>query len=170
LPEGGAFLLAELGAETDAEANAKAHALLAAASRFPGAPTGRVCSIEEAPRLWRIRESALGATVFVPGEPHGWEGWEDAAVAPEKLGSYLRETFDLMHEFDYRSPMYGHFGQGCVHMRINFDLESETGIRKFRAFLDQATEIVIAHGGSLSGEHGDGQARAALLPKMFGPE
>jgi Fe-S oxidoreductase len=75
-----------------------------------------------------------------------------------------------MNEFGYRSPMYGHFGEGCVHLRINFDLESEPGIRKFRAFLDQATDIVIAHGGSISGEHGDGQARATLLPKMFGPE
>ena len=75
-----------------------------------------------------------------------------------------------MKEYGYRSPMYGHFGQGCVHLRINFDLESEAGIRNFREFLDRATDIVIAHGGSLSGEHGDGQARAALLPKMFGPE
>jgi len=168
LPEGGAFLLAEFGAETDAEA--KAHALLAAASRLPGSPTGRVCTLEEAPRLWRIRESALGSTVFVPGEPHGWEGWEDAAVAPEKLGSYLRQLWALMKDYGYRSPMYGHFGQGCVHTRINFDLESEPGIRKFRAFLDDATDLVIAHGGSLSGEHGDGRARAALLPKMFGSD
>jgi FAD/FMN-containing dehydrogenase/Fe-S oxidoreductase len=170
LPEGGAFLLAEFGAETDQEAEAKAHALLAASSRFPGSPTGRVCTLEEAPRLWRIRESALGSTVFVPGEPHGWEGWEDAAVAPEKLGSYLRQLWALMKNYGYRSPMYGHFGQGCVHTRINFDLESEPGIRKFRAFLDQAADLVIAHGGSLSGEHGDGRARAALLPKMFGSD
>ncbi len=170
LPEGGAFLLAEFGAESDAEADAQAHALLAAASRFPGNPTGRVCTLEEAPRLWRIRESALGSTVFVPGEPHGWEGWEDAAVAPEKLGSYLRQLWALMKTYNYRSPMYGHFGQGCVHTRINFDLESEPGIRKFRAFLDDATDLVLAHGGSLSGEHGDGRARAALLPKMFGDD
>jgi FAD/FMN-containing dehydrogenase/Fe-S oxidoreductase len=170
LPEGGAFLLTEFGAETDEEAEAKAHALLAASSRFPGSPTGRVCTLEEAPRLWHIRESALGSTVFVPGEPHGWEGWEDAAVPPDQLGSYLRQLWALMKTYGYRSPMYGHFGQGCVHTRINFDLESEPGIRKFRAFLDDATDIVIAHGGSLSGEHGDGRARAALLPKMFGPD
>ncbi len=138
--------------------------------KLPGAPTGRVCTPGEAARIWRIRESALGSTVFVPGEPHGWEGWEDAAVAPEQLGSYLRQLWALMKNYDYRSPMYGHFGQGCVHTRINFDLESEPGIRKFRAFLDEATDIVIAHGGSLSGEHGDGRARAALLPKMFGPD
>jgi Fe-S oxidoreductase len=170
LPAGGGFLLAEFGAESDAEAEAKARGLAAVAAGLPGAPTSRVCTPAEAARIWHIRESALGATVFVPGEPHGWEGWEDAAVAPEKLGSYLRQIFALMRTFDYRSPMYGHFGQGCVHLRINFDLESTDGIRKFRAFLDQAADIVIAHGGSLSGEHGDGQARGALLPKMFGPE
>jgi FAD/FMN-containing dehydrogenase/Fe-S oxidoreductase len=170
LPNGGAFLLAEFGAESDDEAEAQAHDLLSSASRLPGSPTGRVYTPDEAARIWRVRESALGSTVFVPGEPHGWEGWEDAAVAPERLGSYLRQLWALMKEYGYRSPMYGHFGQGCVHTRINFDLESEPGIRKFRAFLDQATDIVIAHGGSISGEHGDGQARGALLPKMFGPE
>jgi FAD/FMN-containing dehydrogenase/Fe-S oxidoreductase len=170
LPQGGAFLLTEFGAETDEEAEAKALALLAASSQFPGSPTGRVCTLEEAPRLWHIRESALGSTVFVPGEPHGWEGWEDAGVPPEQLGSYLRQLWAVMKDYGYRSPMYGHFGQGCVHTRINFDLESEPGIRKFRAFLDDATDIVIAHGGSISGEHGDGRARAALLPKMFGPD
>ncbi len=170
LPPGGAFLLAEFGAETNPEAEAKARALIGTASKLPGSPTGRLCTVEEAASIWRVRESALGATVFVPGEPHGWEGWEDAAVAPERLGSYLRQLFALMGEYGYRSPMYGHFGQGCVHTRINFDLESEGGIRKFREFLDRATDIVIAHGGSISGEHGDGQARGALLPKMFGPE
>ena len=170
LPPGGAFLLAEFGAETNEEAEAKARDLLAVASQLPGSPTGRVCAPDEAARIWHIRESALGATVFVPGEPHGWEGWEDAAVPPEQLGSYLRQLWALMKDYGYRSPMYGHFGQGCVHTRINFDLETEPGIRKFRAFLDQATDIVIAHGGSISGEHGDGQARGALLPKMFGPE
>ncbi|HEX3661259.1 MAG TPA: FAD-linked oxidase C-terminal domain-containing protein [Acidobacteriaceae bacterium] len=170
LPPGGAFLLAEFGAESDAEAEAKARDLIAIAARLPGSPAGRICSPEEAARIWRVRESALGATVFVPGEPHGWEGWEDAAVPPVQLGSYLRQLFALMGEFGYRSPMYGHFGQGCVHTRINFDLESDAGIRKFRTFIDRAADIVIAHGGSLSGEHGDGQARGALLPKMFGAE
>ena len=170
LPAGSGFLLAEFGAESDAEAEAKARELLAVAAKLPGAPTGRLCTPGEAVRIWHIRESALGATVFVPGEPHGWEGWEDAGVPPEKLGSYLRAIFALMRSYGYRSPMYGHFGQGCVHLRINFDLESAEGIRKFRAFLDEAADIVIAHGGSLSGEHGDGQARGALLPKMFGPD
>jgi FAD/FMN-containing dehydrogenase/Fe-S oxidoreductase len=170
LPPGNGHLLVELGAWTSDEANARVDSLMTAAARMPVVPVARAYSVEEARRVWRVRESALGATVYVPGEPHGWEGWEDAAVPPEKLGSYLRDIFGLMREYGYRSPMYGHFGQGCVHTRINFDLESDVGIRNFREFLDRAADIVIEHGGSLSGEHGDGQARAALLPKMFGSE
>ena len=75
-----------------------------------------------------------------------------------------------MREYNYDSPLYGHFGEGCVHMRIDFDLQTEPGIQQFREFIDRATDIVVAHGGSISGEHGDGQSRGALLPKMFGPE
>jgi FAD/FMN-containing dehydrogenase/Fe-S oxidoreductase len=171
LPEGGGFLLCEFGAETEAEAEDRANAFLRASRAFRTAPShGRLYSSADAGRIWYVRESALGAMVFVPGEPHGWEGWEDAAVPPERLGSYLRAITALMKNYGYRSPLYGHFGQGCVHSRVNFDLESEPGIRKFRAFIEDAADIVIAHGGSLSGEHGDGQARGALLPKMFGPE
>ena len=170
LPSGKGHLLVELGAWSAQEVDAQVDALMSAVSGMDVVPVARAYSLEEAKRVWRVRESALGATVYVPGEPHGWEGWEDSAVAPEKLGSFLRQTFGLMQEYGYRSPMYGHFGQGCVHLRINFDLESEAGIRNFREFLDRAADIVIEHGGSLSGEHGDGQARAALLPKMFGPE
>ena len=170
LPSGNGHLLVELGAWSQEEADEQVMALLDATPAMPVIPSVRAYTPEEARRVWRVRESALGATVYVPGEPHGWEGWEDAAVPPEQLGSYLRQIFALMKQYGYRSPMYGHFGQGCVHLRINFDLESEAGILMFREFLDRASDIVIAHGGSLSGEHGDGQARAALLPKMFGPE
>jgi FAD/FMN-containing dehydrogenase/Fe-S oxidoreductase len=171
LPEGGGFLLVEFGAESNEDAEAKAREFVAASAGFPAPPlSGRVYEPADAARIWHVRESALGAMVFVPGEPHGWEGWEDAAVPPEKLGSYLREFTALMREYGYRSPLYGHFGQGCVHSRINFDLESQPGIRKFREFVERAADVVLAHGGSLSGEHGDGQARGALLPKMFGPE
>ncbi len=170
LPPGHSFLLVEFGASSDEEVEAHARRFVEAVSRLDVRPSTKLCSTTEAPRIWFVRESALGATVFVPGEPHGWEGWEDAAVPPEKLGSYLRQLFALMGEYGYRSPMYGHFGQGCVHLRINFDLESAEGIRKFREFIDRAADIVIAHGGSISGEHGDGKARSVLLPKMFGPE
>ncbi|HEX3472391.1 MAG TPA: FAD-binding and (Fe-S)-binding domain-containing protein [Silvibacterium sp.] len=170
LPPGNGLLLVEFGASSEVEVELHAEAFMAEVAKLSSRPSARLYSTADAARIWYVRESALGATVFVPGEPHGWEGWEDAAVPPEKLGSYLRQLFALMGEYGYRSPMYGHFGQGCVHLRINFDLESAPGIRAFREFIDRAADIVIAHGGSLSGEHGDGKARSALLPKMFGPE
>ncbi|HVC91840.1 MAG TPA: FAD-binding and (Fe-S)-binding domain-containing protein [Acidobacteriaceae bacterium] len=170
LPDGGGHLLAEFGADSIEEATAQAIAMIDAYKKISAAPHARLYSQSEAKRVWKVRESGLGATVFVPGEPIGWEGWEDSAVPPEKLGSYLRRLMDAARRYGYRSPLYGHFGQGCVHMRFNFDLESEEGIRKYRIFIDEAADIVLAHGGSLSGEHGDGQSRAALLPKMFGPE
>ena len=170
LPKGRGFLLCEFGADSPDEADAQVEEFTAAAGRFSCTPSVRFYSQAEAARVWHVRESALGANVFVPGKPQGWEGWEDSAVPPERLGSYLREIYKLLGQYGYTTPMYGHFGQGCVHLRITFDLETEPGIRKFREFLDQAADIVLAHGGSFSGEHGDGQSRAALLPKMFGPE
>ncbi len=170
LPEGHGHLLVEFGGWGAEEAAAKAEALVVACRRLTPMPTARIYSAGEARRVWHVRESALGATVFVPGEPHGWEGWEDSAVPVDRLGGYLRELAVVLERYGYRTPLYGHFGQGCVHMRMNFDLESAAGIQKFRGFLDDATDVVLRHGGSISGEHGDGQARAALLPKMFGLE
>jgi len=170
LPPGGGFLLVEMGAWNAAEAQSKAEALAAAAQSWPGAPRARIYNHEDAESVWKVRESALGATVCVPGEPDRWEGWDDAGIPPPHLGTYLRKLNALMGEYGYRSPLYGHFGQGCVHLRINFDFRTVEGLRKFREFIDRAADIVVSLGGSLSGEHGDGQARAALLPKMFGPE
>lgn len=170
LPDGDGHLLVEFGAETREEAEAQARQLIDACAGYSPKPTARLYSAAEAARVWHVRESGLGATVFVPGQPLRWEGWEDSAVAPERLGGYLRDLFRTMEPYGYTTPMYGHFGQGCVHLRYNFDFETAEGIRKFRAFLDEAADIVVAHGGSFSGEHGDGQARAALLPKMYGPE
>jgi FAD/FMN-containing dehydrogenase/Fe-S oxidoreductase len=170
LPPGVGYLLVEMGAWSAQEARFKAEALIHDCRDWPCPPAPHICTPEEAASVWYVRESALGAVVFVPGEPDRWEGWEDAAVPPVNLGAYLRSIAALMNEYGYRSPLYGHYGQGCVHMRINFDFRSEQGLRDFREFLDRATDVVLHYGGSLSGEHGDGQARAALLPKMFGPE
>jgi len=170
LPPGGGFLLVEMGAWTAAEAQSKAEAMAAAAASWPEAPRARIYNHEDAESVWKVRESSLGATVCVPGEPDRWEGWDDAGIPPVHLGTYLRKLTALMAEYGYRSPLYGHYGQGCVHLRINFDFKTVEGIRKFREFLDRAADLVVSLGGSLSGEHGDGQARAALLPKMFGPE
>lgn len=170
LPAGGGFLLAEFGGATRAESDAQAQALIDAFETWHPTPAARLYTVAEAERVWHIREAGLGATAFVPGKGTGWEGWEDAAVEPAQLGSYLRQLKALMNQYGYDSPMYGHFGQGCVHMRHNFDLESAGGILAFRKFVEQAADLALAHGGSLSGEHGDGQARGALLGRMFGPE
>jgi FAD/FMN-containing dehydrogenase/Fe-S oxidoreductase len=170
LPPGGGFLLVEMGAWDAAEAQAKAKALAHAAQGWAEAPAARIYSAEDAAAVWRVRESALGATAFVPGEPERFEGWDDAGIPPARLGAYLRQLTALMADYGYRSPLYGHYGQGCVHLRINFDFHTVEGVRRFREFIDRAADLVLSLGGSLSGEHGDGQARAALLPKMFGPE
>jgi FAD/FMN-containing dehydrogenase/Fe-S oxidoreductase len=170
LPPGGGFLLCEFGADSPEEVDRMAGTLIEAAKRFDQVPSAALYSPEEAERVWHVRESGLGACVFVPGEKNGCEGWEDSAVPPELLGAYLRELFSLIDRYGYRTPMYGHFGQGCVHLRITFDFKTTEGVANYRSFIDQAADIVLKYGGSFSGEHGDGQARAALLPKMFGPE
>ena len=170
LPAGRGFLLCEFGADSDADVDAQVDRFVDAAAEYAEQPVIARYTDAEAARVWKVRESALAANVFVPGEKSGWEGWEDSAVPPEKLGAYLRELFGLITVYGYRTPMYGHFGQGCVHLRISFDLKTTEGAAKYRDFIDKAADIVLKYGGSFSGEHGDGQARACLLPKMFGPE
>src|ERR1035437_10068289 len=127
LPAGIGFLLVEMGAWTAEDAQAKAAVLARASQTWPHPPVAHICTPAEAASVWFVRESALGAMVFVPGEPERWEGWEDAAVPPAQLGNYLRQITALMAEYGYRSPLYGHYGQGCVHTRINFDFRSGEG-------------------------------------------
>ena len=171
LPEGGGWLMVEFGAATAPEAEAQARALMKTLSRSASPPNFRLfADKQQAKRIWEVREASLGVTSHVPGEPLYWEGWEDAAVAPENLGGYLRDLRKLMSAFGYKGSLYGHFGHACVHTRINFDLQSKAGIANFRRFVEEAADLVVSYGGSLSGEHGDGQSRAELLPKMFGPE
>ncbi|HEX6824288.1 MAG TPA: FAD-linked oxidase C-terminal domain-containing protein [Candidatus Sulfotelmatobacter sp.] len=170
LPEGGGWLLVEFGAESLPGAELQAQRLIDALRRSPNPPNVKLYSGAQAKRVWEVRESSLGATSHVPGEPLNWEGWEDAAVSPEKLGGYLRDLRKMMAEFGYKGSLYGHFGHACVHTRLNFDLQSKDGIAKYRKFVEEAADLVVSYGGSLSGEHGDGQSRAELLPKMFGPE
>ncbi len=171
LPEGKGWLLVQFGGETRQEADAHAKTLMAKLEAASHPPSMKLYDDPtEEQHVWKTRESGLGATAFVPGEPVTWEGWEDSAVAPEKLGDYLRDLCKLYEKYGYKGALYGHFGQGCVHTRINFDLQSDPGVRKFRSFLDEATTLVTQYGGSLSGEHGDGQSKAEFLEKMFGPE
>jgi FAD/FMN-containing dehydrogenase/Fe-S oxidoreductase len=171
LPPGGGWLLAEFGAQTVSEAEDQARRLMRSLGKGANPPLMQLFTDKQkAKRVWEVRESSLGAISHVPGEPLTWEGWEDSAVAPEKLGQYLRELRKLMDAYGYIGVLYGHFGHACVHTRISFDMESKEGIAQFRKFMEEAADVVVGYGGSLSGEHGDGQARAELLPKMFGPE
>lgn len=170
LPEGAGWLLVEFGAESIPGAEMQAQRLIDGLRRGSNPPHVKLYSGAQAKRVWEVRESSLGATSHVPGEPLNWEGWEDAAVSPENLGGYLRDLREMMAEFGYKGSLYGHFGHACVHTRLNFDLQSKEGIAKYRKFVEEAADLVVSYGGSLSGEHGDGQSRAELLPKMFGPE
>jgi FAD/FMN-containing dehydrogenase/Fe-S oxidoreductase len=169
LSEGSGWLCVELGGATEDEVRATAYEMIAAAG---GALVGSRVYFERAKQkmLWDAREGALGATAFVPGEPDAWPGWEDSAVTPDRLGAYLRDLRALYDRYGYHPSLYGHFGMGLVHCRVPFDLYNQPGVSKFRRFMSDATDLVVSYGGSLSGEHGDGQARAELLVKMFGPE
>jgi len=171
LPPGKGWLLVEFGGETKEASDGYARTMIASLSSAPFKIAHRLYDDKKDEKnIWAIRESGLGATAFVPGKGHTWEGWEDSAVDPKHLGKYLRELRTLLNKYNYTGDLYGHFGQACVHTRNNFDLDSAAGIAKFRAYLDEAADLCIKYNGSLSGEHGDGQSRADLLPKMFGPE
>jgi Fe-S oxidoreductase/FAD/FMN-containing dehydrogenase len=170
LPKGESYLLVQMGGEDAQDADRQAQDLLDGLGKSRDDDDVAMFDDPELEKqMWAVRESALGATAQVPGLPVAWPGWEDSAVAPEKLGDYLRELLALFQEFDYaEASLYGHFGQGCIHTRIPFDLESTEGVRHYRAFVERAADLVVPYGGSLSGEHGDGQQRGELLPRMFG--
>ncbi len=175
LPEGEGWLLVEVGApgEDVTASLERARALCAASAAIdtvvypPGA---------QASALWRIRADGAGLGGRTPpdgvggGDQQAWPGFEDAAVPPRSLGAYLRDFTTLMEEFDIDGLLYGHFGDGCVHVRLAMPLETPEGVAHSRAFLQSAARICAAHGGSVSGEHGDGRARGELLRFMYTPE
>jgi FAD/FMN-containing dehydrogenase/Fe-S oxidoreductase len=175
LPEGHAFLMVQFGGDHVEEAEEQAHRLLRGLRTSDHDPS--VAFLDDPAHedeLWQVREAGLGATAHIPGKPDTFEGWEDSAVPPDRLGDYLRRLSALFDEFGYSSDtgpsLYGHFGQGCVHTRIPFDLYTADGVAAYRAFMERAADLVTEFGGSLSGEHGDGQSRGELLEKMYGPE
>nr|WSY54017.1 FAD-binding oxidoreductase [Streptomyces sp. NBC_00886] len=167
LPRGGAWLFVETGGDTEAEARAHAETIVRAADVLDSLV---VTDPSSQRALWRIREDASGTATRMPDGAEAWPGWEDCAVPPARLGAYLRDFRGLLGTHHLRGTPYGHFGDGCIHVRIDFDLMTEAGVARFRRFSEELAELVVAHGGSLSGEHGDGQARAELLPKMYGAE
>jgi FAD/FMN-containing dehydrogenase/Fe-S oxidoreductase len=170
MPEGRGFLLVEFGADDAAHADRLSLQLIDQLKHGSRPPSIRLYTKAEARAVWRIRESGPRAAGAGPGMPPRWEGWDDSAVAPERLGAYLRDLRRLLDDYGYQAAYYGHFGHGCIHMQVSFDLQSADGVRKYGRFVDEAADLVVSYGGSLSGEHGDGQSRGALLPKMFGPE
>ncbi|MGA5081121.1 FAD-binding and (Fe-S)-binding domain-containing protein [Streptomyces griseoincarnatus] len=167
LPRGGAWLFVEAGGDTEAEARAAAEAIVRAADVVDALV---VTDPARQRTLWRIREDASGTATRMPDGSEAWPGWEDCAVPPARLGDYLRDFRALLAEHGLRGTPYGHFGDGCIHVRIDFDLLTGPGVARFRRFSEELADLVVAHGGSLSGEHGDGQARAELLPRMYGAE
>nr|WP_307835169.1 FAD-linked oxidase C-terminal domain-containing protein [Streptomyces adelaidensis] len=170
LPAGESWLLLQFAGDSQEDVDEQAHALLNALGRTTQDPAVAFSDDpgREQRMLW-AREAGLGVTARPPDGRDTWEGWEDSAVPPERLGDYLRDLKGLFAEFGYGRPsLYGHFGQGCVHTRIPFGMRTADGVADFRRFLERAADLVASHGGSLSGEHGDGQARGELLTRMFG--
>ena len=169
LPDGHGWLLVEFGGKDRDESDGRAKDFMAQLQKRAHPPSSHLYDrpSQEA-AIWEVRESGLGATAMVPGKATSGPGWEDSAVPPDKLGAYLRDMAKLFAEHRYKVDMYGHFGQGVLHCRIPFDLVSAAGLADMRRFMDEAADLCLGYGGSLSGEHGDGQARAELLPKMFG--
>jgi FAD/FMN-containing dehydrogenase/Fe-S oxidoreductase len=171
LPDGRGFLLVEFGGADRRESDERARAFRDALHhRHPDAQARLYDDPADEAKLWLVRESGLGVTAMVPGKPTSGPGWEDSSVPPERLGDYLRAIRRLWDRYGYDADMYGHFGQGVLHCRIDFDLVTAKGLADFRRYLTEAAELVVSMGGSLSGEHGDGQARGELLPIMFGDQ
>ncbi len=175
-PGNNAWLLVQFGADNASEVDDQAEKFADWLHRKKHFSKERVAvyksfqSGEDAEEIWKVREGGLGATAFPPGGKDHWPGWEDSSVPPEKVGSYLRDLKKLYKQYDLEGAIYGHLGQGCIHSRISFDLRHADGIRHYRDFLDAASDLVVSYGGTLSGEHGDGQQRAEFLYKQYGDE
>ena len=170
LPAGKAWLYVDLDGDDPASVQAAADRLLARLQENGRLIEGRpVPDAVERASLWRVREDGAGLSSRLSTGGESWPGWEDSAVAPEKLADYLADFRGLLDQYGLQGVMYGHFGAGCMHIRITYDLRTAAGRDVFRAFSADAARLVVQHGGSLSGEHGDGRARSALLPLMYSP-
>ncbi|MFG1907907.1 FAD-linked oxidase C-terminal domain-containing protein [Kribbella sp. NPDC048928] len=169
LPAGKAWLLVELGGEDESTAAAAARVMLEEL-QDSGATMSLVTEPKAQAVLWRCRTDAAGLATRRADGAEAWGGWEDAAVPPERLGAYLRGLDELLGRHGLSGASYGHFGEGCMHMRIDFDLLSARGVATYREFVEQAADLVVGLGGSVSGEHGDGRARGELLGKMYGAD
>jgi Fe-S oxidoreductase/FAD/FMN-containing dehydrogenase len=173
--DAGAWLLVQFGTDSAEQSERQAGEFASWLTDEHGIEPDRVVVVKSkqegghSQKLWEIRESGLGSTAFPPDGRDHWPGWEDSAVPTRKIGPYLRDLQQLYDKHELRGALYGHFGQGCVHSRISFDLYTADGVRNYRAFLEEAADLVASYGGSMSGEHGDGQQRAELIEKQYGP-
>jgi FAD/FMN-containing dehydrogenase/Fe-S oxidoreductase len=169
LPQGNGWLMVEVGDDNLAKAKKRAQALIDFSHGLKGfASAVRLDDRDDQLQVWKIREAGLPVTAFPPGKPDTHEGWEDSAVPVDKVGPYLRDFRKTLDKYNYDGALYGHFGDGCIHTRIDFDLLTEDGIRHYHDFAYEMADLVSHYGGSYSGEHGDGQSRGELLSKMFG--
>ncbi len=162
LPRGAGWLMMEMGGDTAAVARIAAESVVRDSHALDTAlmPAG-----PEATAMWRIREDGAGLAGRTPDGRQAWPGWEDAAVPPANLGRYLREFEALMDSYGVVGLPYGHFGDGCIHVRIDLPMERDGSV--FRSFITDAAHLVVKHGGSCSGEHGDGRARSEMLSLMY---
>ena len=172
LPRGDAWIMVEFGGDSAGDATRQAQALADHYKGNDAVSSWLIAGKDMMNRIWTIRETGASATALAidGAHPDPVCGWEDAAVDPLRLGDYLRDFQALVDRTGYTTSLYGHFGDGCIHARINFDLRSLDGVKIWRGFLQAAAELVVKYGGSLSGEHGDGQAKAEFLPVMYGAE
>ncbi|MFI9630799.1 FAD-binding and (Fe-S)-binding domain-containing protein [Streptomyces sp. NPDC052042] len=171
LPQGRAWLYVDLDGANDVAIREEAECLLERLRENDRIVDSQIVSDPAARRsLWRVREDGAGLSSQLADGSQSWPGWEDSAVHPLRLADYLADLRSLMNSYALDGVMYGHFGAGCMHVRITYDLRTDGGVAVFREFTQRAAELVVRHGGSLSGEHGDGRARSQLLPVMYSPE
>ena len=174
-PEGDAWLLVQFGDDTQEGSIGQAEEFVEwlHKQKIPDECIKVMRSSQEGGHsgdIWELREAGLGSTAFPPDGSDHWPGWEDSAVPPDKVGPYLQDLRNLYDKYGLHGSTYGHFGQGCIHSRIDFDLRHADGIAHYHRFLNEAADLCVSYGGSLSGEHGDGQQRAEFLVKQYGQE
>jgi FAD/FMN-containing dehydrogenase len=168
MPDGHGWLVVEYGGDTPEAAEAAAREAMQRLTQQDPKPTAKIYTDpHDQTRIWRVRESGLGATAHIDGKALTWEGWEDSSVPPQRLGAYLRKLRALLDRYGYTGDLYGHFGQGCVHTRIDFGLRDEAGIEKYRRFAHEAAQLVVSLGGSISGEHGVGWVKRGQLQRQW---
>jgi FAD/FMN-containing dehydrogenase/Fe-S oxidoreductase len=165
-----ALLMVEFSSDDPTEVSYRVHEL---ARRLGGAAglTAAVPALDPAARdpLWALRSSAVPLLYGMPGDAKPVTFCEDCAVAPERLPEFAARFRDIFRRHGTDGAFYGHASVGCLHIRPVLNLHERAGVETMRKIMDEVTDLVLAFGGSLSGEHGDGLVRSEWNRKMFGP-